>query len=91
MSVETDGKDRITKIHSFRQLKLAKCRADKALKFPGRPEHEPKNRERAAYDAGAQPARIGGGSSCIVLSIAYSFAKPASSMSVRPAGMTLPT
>ncbi|MGR9239911.1 DUF4087 domain-containing protein [Rhizobium leguminosarum] len=35
MSVETDGKERITKILSFRQLKLAKCRADKALKFPG--------------------------------------------------------
>jgi hypothetical protein len=35
MSVETDGKDRITRILSFRQLKLAKCRADKALKFPG--------------------------------------------------------
>jgi hypothetical protein len=35
MSVETDGKERITKVLSFRQLKLAKCRADKALKFPG--------------------------------------------------------
>ncbi|MBP2445034.1 DUF4087 domain-containing protein [Rhizobium leguminosarum] len=35
MSVETDGKERITKILSFRQLALAKCRADKALKFPG--------------------------------------------------------
>ncbi|MGR9164379.1 DUF4087 domain-containing protein [Rhizobium leguminosarum] len=36
MSVETDGTERITKILSFRQLKLAKCRADKALKFPER-------------------------------------------------------
>ncbi|MBY5400651.1 DUF4087 domain-containing protein [Rhizobium sp. WSM1274] len=35
VSVETDGKDRITRILSFRQLKLAKCRADRALKFPG--------------------------------------------------------
>ncbi|RUM08423.1 DUF4087 domain-containing protein [Rhizobium chutanense] len=35
MSVETDGKERITKILSFRQLALAKCRNDKALKFPG--------------------------------------------------------
>jgi hypothetical protein len=35
LSVETDGKERITKILSFRQLALAKCRADKALKFPG--------------------------------------------------------
>ena len=35
MSVETDGKERITRILSFRQLKLAKCRADKALKSPG--------------------------------------------------------
>ncbi|GAA3112172.1 hypothetical protein GCM10010520_65530 [Rhizobium viscosum] len=35
MGVETDGKERITRILSFRQLALAKCRNDKALKFPG--------------------------------------------------------
>lgn len=35
MSVETDGKERITKILSFRQLALAKCQNDKALKSPG--------------------------------------------------------
>ncbi|XAZ21998.1 DUF4087 domain-containing protein [Sinorhizobium sp. B11] len=35
MSVETDGEERITQILSFRQLPLAKCRNDKALKFPG--------------------------------------------------------
>jgi hypothetical protein len=35
MSVETDGRERITRILSFRQLPLAKCRNDKALKFPG--------------------------------------------------------
>lgn len=35
MSVETDGKEHITRILSFRQLKLAKCRNGKALKFPG--------------------------------------------------------
>lgn len=31
MSVETDGDERITKILSFRQLKLSQCRGDKAL------------------------------------------------------------
>jgi hypothetical protein len=35
MNVETDGKERITRILAFRQLTLAKCRNDKALKFPG--------------------------------------------------------
>jgi len=35
MSVETDGEEHITRILSFRQLKLAKCQNDKALKFPG--------------------------------------------------------
>lgn len=35
MGVETDGEERITQILSFRQLSLAKCRNDKALKFPG--------------------------------------------------------
>ena len=35
MQVETDGDQMITRILSFKQMKLAKCRADKSLKFPG--------------------------------------------------------
>ena len=35
MNVEKDGDETITRIFSFKQLKLAKCRNDKALKFPG--------------------------------------------------------
>jgi hypothetical protein len=35
MSVETDGDERITKIISFKQLKLSQCRGDKSLKFKG--------------------------------------------------------
>jgi hypothetical protein len=32
MKVDTDGKETITKIYSFKQLKLARCRKDKAIK-----------------------------------------------------------
>jgi hypothetical protein len=35
LKVETDGKETITKILSFKQLKLAQCRNDKSLKFKG--------------------------------------------------------
>ncbi len=35
MKVDTDDDGQVTKIYSFKQLKLARCRNDKALKFPG--------------------------------------------------------
>lgn len=35
MKVDTDDDGQITQIYSFKQLKLAQCRNDKALKFPG--------------------------------------------------------
>jgi hypothetical protein len=34
MNVETNGKDTITEIHSFKQLKLSKCKNDKNLPSP---------------------------------------------------------
>ncbi len=35
LSVETDGEEHITRILSFRQLRLAQCQNDKALETPG--------------------------------------------------------